>query len=235
MYLTDKSIPTEQLQSAIAQSPYTKSAIESFLQFYKSAKGCLDNRIFSEIRQSIESLIGSPLNLRKSLDRAKLGRFVAIAELTHRRALPTNVKPLYLLGESPEEQYQEPSPQEETLSKSLRQYEQFCRLLLVGKILPAPVETNGLEDAPLLKVFWGARSLQEVHTAYKELRKKWHPDISPFSESETNARFHWLKQAYKLLTENWSRFDPQNPEIPRSRIEKLKAQKLQWKPESFWY
>ena len=117
----------------------------------------------------------------------------------------------------------------------LKEYEEFTRLLLVGKILPKPLVTNGLEDSPLLQVFGKARSLQEVQNAYKELRKLWHPDISPFGESETNARFDWLKKAYTTLVNNWSRFDPQNMDIPVERIEKLKAQQLRWKPESFWY
>jgi len=117
----------------------------------------------------------------------------------------------------------------------LKEYEAFCRFLLVGRVLPAPVTTNGLEDAPLLQVFGGARSLSEVHQAYRELRKAWHPDISPFSESETNARLDWLKQAYTTLVNNWSRFDPQNMEIPAERVEKLKAQELRWEAASFWY
>ena len=117
----------------------------------------------------------------------------------------------------------------------LKEYEEFTRLLLVGRIFPAPIVTNGLEEAPLLQVFGGARSLSEVHQAYKELRKAWHPDISPFGESETNARFHWLKQAYTTLVNNWSRFDPQNEQIPADRIEKLKAQELRWDAGSFWY
>ena len=73
-----------------------------------------------------------------------------------------------------------------------------------------------------------------MHRAYKELRKAWHPNISPFSESETNARFDWLKQAYTTLVNNWSRFDPQNPQIPAERVEKLKGQQLQWESQSFW-
>ncbi|NBD32802.1 MAG: hypothetical protein GVY17_07530 [Cyanobacteria bacterium] len=69
----------------------------------------------------------------------------------------------------------------------------------------------------------------------KELRKAWHPDISPFSKSETNQRFDWIQKAYTTLTRNWSRFDPQNMDIPRDRVEKLKSQTLTWEPDSFWY
>jgi hypothetical protein len=119
--------------------------------------------------------------------------------------------------------------------KQLEEFEAFTQILLLGRIFPEPITTNGLEDAPLLQVFGGARSLSEVHQAYKTLRKAWHPDISPYSESETNARFDWLKKAYTTLVTNWSRFDPQNKDIPQERIEKLKAQKLRWSPESFWY
>lgn len=269
MYLTDDSKSTKDLQDAIALSPYSKPAIAAFLSIYKSAKDFLDARIFLEIRKQVEHLINSPLNLRKSLDRAKMGRLIAIAELTHRRALPNGFEPLHLLGEEteqleidfPESSNGSDSPDRETESEknSLRQlkqvteerdraqetasryqqqlleFEAFTQFLLLGRIFPAPITTNGLEDAPLLQVFGGARSLSEVHQAYRELRKAWHPDISPFSESETNARFHWLKQAYTTLVNHWSRFDPQNKDIPQERIEKLKAQKLRWSPESFWY
>ena len=146
----------------------------------------------------------------------------------------------------------QPIPQEETIAtvreerdqandranryhQMLKEYEEFTRLLLVGRIFPAPLTTNGLEETPLLQVFAGARSLQEVHQAYRELRKLWHPDISPFSPKETNDRFDWLKKAYTTLVDNWSRFDPQNMAIPVDRIKKLKAQQLKWEAHSFWY
>jgi hypothetical protein len=262
MYLTDDTISTEQLQDAIARSPLSKPAVATFLKIYKSSKEFLDSQIFRQIRANIEALIESPLNLRKRLDKAKMGRYVALAELTHRRALPAGFEPLHLLGETTEQiemdfSSDDGDSQDHACDKSnyrelqqerdraqaeanryyeqLKQYEQFCRFLLIGKILPAPLETNGLEDAPLLQVFGGARSLSEVHQAYRELRKAWHPDISPFSESETNQRFDWLKKAYTTLVNNWSRFDPQNMDIPSDRVSKLQNQQLSWNPESFWY
>jgi len=259
MYLTDDTHSTTELQRAISLSPLSKPAIAALIGFYKVAKDFLDARIFLEIRMQIETLIETPLNLRKSLDQAKMGRMLAVAELTHRRALPEGVEPLQLLEKTSEQLEMDfseneeksspqavPTPEDSTAFRqlkqerdscleSLRQYEAFVRLLLVGRIFPPPLITNGLEETPLLQVFGGARTLTELHHAYKTLRKAWHPDISPYSEAETNARFHWLKQAYSTLINNWSRFDPQNREIPASRIEKLKSQHLQWTPQSFWY
>lgn len=263
MYLTDDTISTKQIQDAVSQSPVSKPAVTAFLSIYQSAKDFLDGQIFRQIRANIETLINSPLNLRKRLDKAKFGRYIALAELTHRRALPAGFEPLHLLGETTEQLEMDfpggdDGNQEDTASdnrsfrklkqerdqakqeaaryvQQLKEYEQFCRFLLVGRILPVPIETNGLEQAPLLQVFGGARSLSEVHQAYRELRKAWHPDISPFSESETNQRFDWLKKAYTTLVNNWSRFDPQNMEIPRDRVQKLQSQTLTWEPESFWY
>jgi len=248
MYLIEETISSQQLQFAVSSSPYNKDAIDCYLLVYRSAKTFLHPLIFGEIRQKIEAMLQTTLNLKKSLERAKFGYFIAIAELTHRQELPEGVTPMSLLSEesSFESKSKNTVETEATASKEtsdasnrywqqLKEYEAFCRFLLVGKVLPNPVETNGVEEAPLLQVFGGARSLQEVHTAYKSLRKAWHPDISPFSEAEANARFHWLKQAYTMLTQHWNRFDPQNPDLPADRIEKLKGQQLQWKPQSFWY
>jgi len=259
MYLTDDTYSTTELQRAISLSPLSKPAIAAFVGFYKVAKDFLDTRIFLEIRRQIEQLIETRLNLRKSLDKAKMGRMLAVAELTHRRALPEGVEPLHLLAKTSEQlemafaeeeenavsqavstpenstTFKQLKQERDACLESLRQYEAFVRLLLVGRIFPPPLITNGLEEVPLLQVFGGARTLSELHQAYKTLRKAWHPDISPYAESETNARFYWLKQAYTTLINNWSRFDPQNQEIPATRIEKLKNQQLQWSPESFWY
>mgnify|MGYP006432722775 CR=1 FL=1 len=268
MYLTDKDYPTATLQEVVTEPPVSKGAIEAFTNIYKVTRGFLDNAVFTKVRNRIESAIGSPLNLRKRLDKATFGRFVVWGELSHRQALPygwqafnllmsdeptieqlvipfddenlskdapTKAKDMSKEIEEVKEERDRANDRATRYQQQLREFEEFTKLLLVGRIFPAPVTTNGLEEAPLLQVFGGARSLQEVQSAYKELRKAWHPDISPFSESETNARFDWLKKAYTTLVNNWSRFDPQNSQIPSERIEKLKAQKLNWSPESFWY
>lgn len=173
MYLTDDTHSTTELQRAISLSPLSKPAIAAFVGFYKVAKDFLDARIFLEIRMQIETLIETPLNLRKSLDQAKMGRMLAVAELTHRRALPEGVEPLQLLEKTSEQLEMDFSENEEKSSsqevstpedstafrqlkqerdaclESLRQYEEFVRLLLVGRIFPPPLITNGLEEVPL--------------------------------------------------------------------------------------
>lgn len=221
--------------------PFCRESVERLVQTYQENKKYFDPSIFYEIRDRIERKRGERFNLKKRLEKAEFGRFLVLEELSHRKALPEGWSPVFIISppqdEPPEEDEGEEEIKEERdrLIQSLREYENFCRLLLVGKILPKPVETNGLENSPLLRVFGGARSLQEVHRAYRELRKAWHPDISPFSEKESNDRFYWLKKAYQMLTENWSKYDPQNLDIPPHRVNKLLSQQLIWSPESFWY
>jgi hypothetical protein len=43
--------------------------------------------------------------------------------------------------------------------QQLLDFEKFVQCLLLGRVLCPPVETNGLENAPLLQVFGGARSI----------------------------------------------------------------------------
>ena len=280
MYLTDKDYPTDQLKAMVVEPPVSKGAIEAFTNIYKITRGFLDNAVFTKVRDRIESALGSPLNLRKRLDKATFGRFIVWGELSHRQALPYGWQSFNLLmddeptieqlvipfdGQSHskdaptetkdtskevdfsnqknlskevkeiKEERDRATAQARRYHQQLREFEEFTKLLLVGRIFAEPPKLNGLEEAPLLQVFGGARSLSEVHQAYRELRKAWHPDISPFGESETNARFDWLKKAYTTLVNNWSRFDPQNEQIPADRIEKLKAQQLRWEADSFWY
>lgn len=263
MFLPDHEYKSNKLYDYLLDSPVSKSAISFFSEVYRTAKEFVAPSIFATLRPKIEDIAGMSLNLRSKVDKARFGRILTISELTYRGHSLEGFKPLHLLEDSPqqlemdfsgsndgesedkacdntllrklEEERNEAQATANRYHQQLKEYEAFCQFLLVGRILPAPITTNGLEDAPLLQVFGGARSLSEVHSAYRELRKAWHPDISPFSESETNQRFDWLKKAYKLLTENWSRFDPQNMDIPTERIEKLKSQQLTWEPESFWY
>lgn len=284
MYLTDDTISTEQLQNAIARSPLSKPAVATFLSIYQSAKDFLDDQIFRQIRANVETLINTPLNLRKRLDKAKMGRYVALAELTHRRALPSGFEPLHLLGETTEQlemdfgdghdgeseeltdnqsvnqlkeerdraesqdhacgnhnfrklQQERDKAQEQAkqAKQQLQEFEAFTQLLLLGRIFHEPPQLNGLEQAPLLKVFGSPTTLDKLHENFRTLRAKHHPDQSPFQAQEAADRFNWLKQAYSVLVENWVRFSPTNQDIPRDRVSKLQNQQLTWEPESFWY
>lgn len=257
MFLPDENYNSDTLYNYLLESPVSRSAIAFFSEAYKVAKSFVAPSIFASLRPRIEEVAGMSLNLRSKADKARFGRILTISELTYRGHSLEGFSPLKLLEDKPQQlemdfsgdventtspeleqiREQRDRAQEEAsrYQQQLQEFEAFTQFLLLGRIFPAPIETNGLEDAPLLQVFGGARSLSEVHQSYRELRKAWHPDISPYSESETNARFHWLKQAYQTLVNNWSRFDPQNQDIPQGRIEKLKAQSLQWDAESFWY
>ena len=119
--------------------------------------------------------------------------------------------------------------------QQLREFEEFTKLLLVGRIFAEPPKLNGLEKAPLLQVFGSPTTLDKLHHNFKILRAKHHPDSSPYQAQEAADRFIWLKKAYLMLCDNWVRFSPTNSEIPADRIEKLKSQRLRWDAESFWY
>lgn len=256
MYITDSHFDTQTLQRAIEDNPFSKPAIVVFLDVYGCSKDYLDRDIFCQIRERIEEIVGCPLNLRKRLDKAKMGRFIIWGELSHRQALPQDWQPLNLLisRESFCEESSEDCKQEDDQSEidklrkkhdeaqdqihqyweKLREYENFCRLLLLGKILPKPSTTNGLESSPIFQIFEGSTSLDELHKSYKKLLQRWHPDLSSMSPKEAAERFDYIKKAYNLLVNNWNSFNPQSLDIPTSRIKKLKSQQLQWSPESFW-
>ena len=253
-------IQSQTLQNALNLSPLEKDYASFFSDIYKTAKQFLEQSVFKKIRGKLEENQGK-LNLRKKLDKANLGHYIAISELTYRQALPDNFIPVSfgevltapppvseqitceqtsnVEPENPKEPESKTREQKddpkERYNKMLSEYEAFIRFLLVGKIFPAPMETNGLESSPLLKVFDKARTLDEVHQAYKKLIKLWHPDLCSFNEKEARERFTWLKKAYNMLITNWQKFDPQNLSIPASRLEKLMNQELCWKAETFWY
>lgn len=236
-------IQSQALIEALNLSPLEKAHVTFFSDIYKTAKKFLEESILKKIRGKLEENQGK-LNLRKKIDKANLGQYIAIAELTHRQSLPSPFAPVSFSEVKNEPETEQKTSEVEPKSTTregerynqmLAEYEAFIRLLLVGKIFPAPIETNGLENSPILKVFDSARTLDEVHRAYKKLIKLWHPDHSPYSFHESRDRFIWVKQAYQLLIDNWQKFDPQNKDIPASRVEKLMNQKLCWKPETFWY
>lgn len=239
-------IQSQALIKALNLSPLEKAHANFFSDLYKLAKQFLEESIFNKIRKKLEENCGK-LNLRKKIDKANLGHYIAIAELTHRQALPNKFTPVSeetTCEVEPEQKAETPKEPEsktreqtsaERYNQMLAEYEAFIRFLLVGKIFPAPIETNGLENSPILKVFDKAKTLDEVHQAYKKLIKLWHPDLCTYNEKEARERFTWLKQAYQMLINNWQKFDPQNMDIPASRLEKLMIQELRWKADSFWY
>jgi hypothetical protein len=257
MFLPDNDYSTDTLYNQLLESPVSKGAIAFFAEVYKIAKSFVAPSVFASLRPRVEETAGMSLNLRSKVDKARFGRILTISELTYRGHALEGFTPVKLLESEPQQLEMEfaadvekpTSPELEQVKqerdraqekanhyhKQLEEFEAFTQFLLLGRIFPEPITTNGLEKAPLLRVFGGPTTLDQLHQAYRELRKAWHEDISPFSKTETNNRFHWLKQAYTTLVNNWSRFDPQSMAIPKERISKLQAQQLQWDAESFWY
>ena len=248
MFIPDNDYQSNSLYDHLLFSPVSSTAIAFFSEIYKLAKKFIEPSIFASLRPRIEEVAGFSLNLRTKADKARFGRILSISELTYRGHAMEGFKPLYLLEDQPEP---EPEPQtieeveEETIDtlreerdryyQQLKEFEEFTQFLLLGKIFPAPITTNGLENAPLLQVFGGARSLQTLHCGYQKLLKLWHPDLCSYAPKEAQERFSFLRKAYVVIVNNWSSFNPQNMSIPQSRIDKLMNQELKWKPETWWY
>lgn len=249
VFLQGQEFTTQKLRRVMENNPLSKSSISFFLEVYHSSKNYLDISIFNQIRYRIEEIAEVKFNLRKRLDKAKMGRFIVWGELTHRKSLPHNLQPITILRlEEPFSQdvKEELNQQKEktqsgnmkeslnTYWQKLREYENFCRFLLVGRILPKPVKTNGIECSPLFRIFKGAYTLDQLNSIYKQLLQKWHPDLSSHSPNESRERFDYIQKAYFLIINNWNTFNPQNLDIPLSRINRLQAQILKWSPSSFW-
>lgn len=244
MYLVDNTITTDQLQDAIAQSPFSKSAIATYLQVYSSSRKFLDGQIFRQLKANIESLTTSPLDLRKRLERARFGRYLTWAELTYQQALPNSLEPLYLLeeAEQPAEESQQLKEQRdqarsdaESYRRQLEEYEAFCRFLLIGKILYNPKETNGMEKTPLMQVFNEPLTLNDLAREKRELLKRHHPDVSQLPSSQAEDVFNWIKNAFTVISQNWHKFDPFSDEVGRDRVDKLMNQQLNYSLETLRY
>lgn len=146
------------------------------------------------------------LNLRKKEHKAKFGWYAA-QELT--KALP-------------------PAKESHDDAGTVRVLAQAIALL------PPVPETNGLEKAPVYRLFGSPIYLDELRNGYKSMAIKWHPDNNPSPEAE--ARFKILTECYSDLTRAW--FEKYSPLIPASaigaeNIKRAMAVKLPFSPESF--
>jgi hypothetical protein len=102
-------------------------------------------------------------------------------------------------------------------------------------LLPPVPETNGLENAPVYRIFGSPVYLDELRNGYKALAIKWHPDNN--SNPEAEARFKMLTETYSDLTRSW--FEKYSPLIAKAaigegNIKRAMSVKLQFTPESFW-
>lgn len=237
--LLPPSYPSNNLIEALDKSPFSKVAIKSYLDTTKACQVYMDRTLFNRLRRRVERIHGSHLDFRKRLDRAQFGRYIAWAELSIRNQLPSGWNPLYLEMGSPLKERESYTSTEVSNSKapsfhpSLLQYEQFHHFLSLGKILPQAPRLNGMEQTPLFKVFGSPTTLSELKRNYRYLRRYHHPDQSPYPSQEASDRFSWLNKAYKVLVENWDKFDPTSTTISFERIKKLKSKEISY-PEG-WY
>lgn len=238
--LLDKNFPSQPLAEALADSPFSKQAVTTFLTCFTHCQGYLDKTVFNRLRRHIEKKRGGHFNFRRRLDKAEAGRYIAWAELSLRNDLPDGWEPVYFLhphtgvpvSTAPDSHSRPRLSQQQ--KQMLQQHHRYRVLLNQGRIIgPAPT-LNGMERTPLLKIFGSPTSLDQLNRNYRLLRQKHHPDSSPYGAEEAKWRFDWLYKAYKGLCDNWSRFDPTNPDIPKERVQK-QLQKQLTKPDGWWY
>ena len=146
------------------------------------------------------------LDLRKKEDRAKFGWYAA-QELA--KALP------------PAKEHHDDAQTVKVLAQAIA-------------LLPPIPETNGLENAPVYRIFGSPVYLDELRNAYRKLATKWHPDGN--SDPTSESRFKIITECYSDLTAKW--FEKYSPLIPvgtigKENIARAMAVKLPFTPESF--
>jgi hypothetical protein len=228
--LLPNDYPSQILIEALERNPLSKASIKIYLDCLSSSQGYLDKTIFNRLRRRLEVYRGSHFDFRSRLDRAEAGRYIAWGELSYRKELPAGWQPpSFNLQLSPKPS--QPSPK---VNDPLKEHWHFTKLLKQGRILNRPSTFNGMEKTPLFQVFGNPTTLDELNGNYRTLRMKHHPDVSPYSQSEAEERFHWLGQAYRKLCDNWSRFDPRSQEIPKERVNSQLTKRLKFQ-NGWWY
>mgnify|MGYP006432640487 CR=1 FL=1 len=221
--------PSKTLIEALERNPMSRASIKTYLDCLSQSQGYLDRTIFNRLRRRLENYRGSHFDFRARLDRAEAGYYIALGELSFRKELPSG-------WNSPQINLQlssQPSQKPKVIDP-LADHRHFTKLLRQGRILSKPSSLNGMERAPIFKVFGSPIDLDQLNRNYRTLRMRHHPDVSPYSEVEAEERFHWLGQAYTKLCENWSRFDPKSVEIPRERINSQFSKQLKFQG-GWWY
>ncbi len=109
----------------------------------------------------------------------------------------------------------------------------FFVLLLKNRLLAPGPPLNGTEESPAMRILGSPKTLTELEANYRELIKREHPDVSPFTEEEAINRFAYLRSLYRLARDNWSTLRP-TAEITPLMLEKRMKAPVPFSPESFW-
>ncbi|NBD32499.1 MAG: hypothetical protein GVY17_05910 [Cyanobacteria bacterium] len=220
----------EQLEEITTLNPAHQQAVEVLLGFYQFVRSTWTANAIAQLKDAHD------LDLRRKQDRLQLAHFAAREELDFARSLPQGLQPVADLPPEKDDQPATPKVETETESASERysRLEKFTLLLLTGRILPSGQPLNGTQEAPAMRILGSPKTLTELEYNYKQLVKHHHPDISPFSTEEAQARFTYIRKLYQLTRKCWEQLKPTAIISQQTLQHRLQA-RVPYSPESFWY
>jgi hypothetical protein len=214
----------EQLEDLISLNPFHQIAVRPLLNFYAWVRQTWQ---LCEIAR-VQKALG--LDLRRPLNKLKLAQEIARLELEQQRALPAAPQPQQLPSVTRATPAQVVA---EEWASRLRQWENFSRLLLLGRILAGIEKTNGTEHSDSFRCCGSPVTLEELKARRKYLLAAAHPDRSGLPDAE--VRFQFVKVLVDGAIQNWERVNPVNQISPQEYARRM-GYKLPngWTPESFW-
>jgi hypothetical protein len=214
----------EQLEELVLLNPYHQAAIAPLLSFYQWLRQTWQSCEIVKVRESLG------LDLRRRSDKLVLAQSIAERELEHQRSLPAAPQ---LQALPPFTRAIPTQSVAEEWALRLRQWENFSRLLLLGRILAAPATTNGTEHSESFRCMGSPVTLEQLKSRRKSLLAASHPDHSGLPDAE--VRFGFMKAIVDTSIQNWDQVHPINKISPQEYARRL-SYKLPngWTPESFW-
>jgi hypothetical protein len=214
----------DQLQELVNLNTVHQAAVAPLLAFYNWVKQTWQICEIAKVRSAMG------LDLRRPSDRLALAQEAARRELDFQRALPPAPQPQALPSVTSATSAQVVA---EEWALRLRQWEEFSRLLLLGRILAAPQKTNGTEHSESFRCFGSPVTLEQLKERRKYLLKAAHPDQSGLPDAQ--VRFSFIKEMVDGAIQNWERVNPVN-RISQQEYAGRMGYKLPngWTPESFW-
>lgn len=222
----------EELETITSLNPAHQQAIDTLLSFYQFIRSTWTASAIAQLKKAYD------LDLRRKQDRLQLAHFAAREELDFARSLPEGLQPI---ADLPQEHHNQQfnycptaTPETESASERYVRLEKFTLLLLTGRILPSGPPLNGTQEAPAMRILGSPKTLTELEANYKQLVKHHHPDISPFSTEEAQARFTYIRKLYQLTRKCWDQLNP-TAIISRQTLQHRLQGRVPYSPESFWY
>ncbi len=160
---------------------------------------------------------------------------VAELEIEEEEQLPTK-KQLQIAQEQIHKLSTQLKEKEEELEQEKEQSEQsknLAALLLTNRLLAPGLPLNGTEESPAMRILGSPKTLTELEANYRELIKREHPDVSPFTQEEAINRFAYVRSLYRITREHWHHLKP-TAKIPKKMLEKRMKAPVPFCPDSFW-